>query len=174
MITISKWVKHLWESFKNMNTKILSWIGIVVALLLILYLFVMDVIGKIVYDFKFKAIKIVKLSLVAESEVRLTITINIKNFNFFEITIKNLYYEVYHEGSRLAKTSDKDVNKKDIVIPANGVPYSFDQAIDIFINQTHFKLIEKFKSNTPVDLDVKVKAKILGFNFDLKNLKVKV
>lgn len=154
-----------------MNKIIYIIIGIVVVLLA-LGLWVMDIINKVTYDYTLKGFKINKLNIVGDSVVRVDMQINIKNNNFFGINIKELYYEVFYKGNLLAKSSDKDVNKKEIIIPKKGAPYSFDQSIDVFVNKNSLEVIQNFKNNLPADYNVKVMAKVYGIKINLKNLKI--
>jgi hypothetical protein len=146
-------------------------IGIVIVALSVFGFYLKKAVDKITYDFAFKGFKILKLTLTGDSTVRIDIAVKILNMNPFYIRIDSLYYEVFYKGSLLAKSAPNTINSP-INIPSNGVPYSFNESIEVHMNSTNIGVVQNYTNKVQSDFTLNVKVKPWGIPLPMfKNIK---
>lgn len=120
-----------------------------------------------------KDVKILKLSLVSDSQIELDINVSITNGNPISIPVRYLSFEVYNGTTLLAKSADTPADKKPITIKGNGIT-TFEEDIQITVNSTNLTFFENYLSGNTASLTINVLANVAGININLSGLNANI
>lgn len=101
------------------------------------------------------------------SIVKVGLRMCIKNPLSYNIKLKNVSYQIYHEGVEVARSADLNEQLKSVNILANKET-CFETNTDFVVNASLLSLVYKLKTKAPAEIEYQVKGKFYFIPFSQK------
>lgn len=142
---------------------ILKIFGLITLLLAFMVWYTLRLIGQIKFTFGLTYLDLSKLGSIGSfsqgnSIIKVGLRLCIQNPLSYNITLKNLSYQLYHEGVEVARSSEINDQLKNINILSNRET-CFETNTDFVINPKLVSLTYKLKTKAPAEIEYVVKGK---------------
>lgn len=146
-----------------------SFIIFVVLLLIALYIYIRSALQNIDLKFQFDEVDLSGLGGLeqidkGEGFVRVKLNFFLTYYGLFDITIKDLKINIYHNNQIVAKSSDTLLNNQKIYLKTNE-PNLIKQDFDIAFTGNTISLIAKIKNKGSYQIKYDISLKTLGIPF---------
>lgn len=140
-------------------------IAAIVLLLVLGYLYIKKIWGKISFVFTFKGIDLgnIDLTNLTGTNAKIRVGLKVMNDNNFAIPFRKVRAWMYYENTLIAQTSE-DLSAKTFEVPANGV-IEVEDSVNTYINSASLRLIKEIVNKTNPAISYKIKINVFGIPF---------